>query len=134
VADNTLFTLTDSGWDQFEFNSGGFASSLIQDLNGDIWIGDFREGIFKISNTSGIVSNKMDAGNIINYNTRYGIKVNDLYKVKSIELFDIKGRNVLVKRHSNSMSLPDLPEGIYLVHVNTTDNKLFTRKIVIPAD
>ena len=134
MADNTLFTLTDSGWDQFEFNSGGFASSLIQDLNGDIWIGDFREGIFKISNTSGIVSNKMDAGNIINYNTRYGIKVNDLYKVKSIELFDIKGRNVLVKRHSNSMSLPDLPEGIYLVHVNTTDNKLFTRKIVIHAD
>ncbi len=50
--------------------------------------------------------------------------------IKSISLYDVTGRKIIAS-DKNILDVSDLDKGLYFIHINTTDNQYFVKKVVI---
>ena len=58
------------------------------------------------------------------------------HQIKEIRLTNILGKEVLLKHYQNSLNeivleLTNIPNGIYLVRIKTTDNQIVVKKLMV---
>ena len=131
VADGYMFSLTATGWNQTLYYNNGFAACVVQDIYGNVWIGDINNGVYKISYESIISGSRTDEDIKVIFDYRINrLEIPDS-KINSITIYNINGVKVCEKFNSNSVILNKYTEGLYLVVIKTFENHTIARKIII---